>query len=110
VFDLKGNLLYGQEIAVTPGNATGVKEPIGASPEIYPVPANDVLYLRLPSAMSKLENIEVLSGGGQVLLVTKGAKQGENLFQVDVSSLPAGFYMGRLLYNNGSRQSFRFVK
>ena len=110
VYDFEGNLLFDQEIVVTPENYTGVKETTGISPEVYPVPADDVLYISLSGNNGGLENIEIRSAGGQLLLATKGVKQGDNLFQVVVSTLPAGFYIGRLLYSDGSLHSFRFVK
>jgi hypothetical protein len=54
--------------------------------------------------------IEVFSSGGQSVLAVNGVKVDNNLLHLDVSDLPPGFYMGKLIYRNGLIQSFRFIK
>jgi PKD repeat protein len=111
VYDLSGYLLSNQEIIVSPGEPTGIQKISETSPEVYPVPATDVLYVRTIATSDEVENIEILTTSGQIVIGSNvAAKQDNHLLQLDVSGLPAGFYIGKLLSRDGSMQSFRFVK
>ncbi len=109
VYDKQGNLLATQQIPVTPGAPTGIREQ-GEEPLIYPVPAGDILYVRLPQGLAP-ERIEILGANG-ALLITRipDATNGAETCPVDISRLPSGFYMGRMIYAGGTPQPFRFVK
>jgi PKD repeat protein len=110
VYDLSGKLLYNQQILVSPGAPTGIRKPVGTSPEVYPVPATDVLYLKTAEPNNDIEKIELLTSSGQLVIGVKVAKQGDNQLELDVSGLPAGFYLGKISKHDGSIASFRFVK
>jgi PKD repeat protein len=110
VYDLGGNLLYNQQIPVSPGAPTGIKKLTESSLEVYPVPATDVLYLKMAVTSIDIDKIEILTSSGQMVIGNNAIKQDKDLLQVDISGLPAGFYIGKLLYHDGSRHSFRFVK
>ncbi len=110
VYDHSGNLIYNQEIVVSPGKSITIHESPPASPEIYPIPAKDEVFIRMNENQGVVDRIEVLSAGGQLLLSSRGEKQGDRLYRLNIASLPAGFYIGQLSYNNGLMHSFRFVK
>jgi hypothetical protein len=110
VYDLSGNLLFDQEIKVVPENTTGMNKPGLNAPVVYPVPVDEILFLHVNQEYHQVAKMEILTTGGQLLIGTEGEKQGEDLFKVNVSSLPSGYYLGRLQLQDGSVQSFRFVK
>ena len=110
VFDDSGNLLYDQQIQVSPGESTAIKQPELKAPRVYPVPATDWLYLTLPDNGSIVSKIEILSSGGQTLMVNAAVNQHDKQIELNVSELPNGFYLGTPTYENGRQQTFRFVK
>ena len=110
VYDLAGNLLYDQQIPVSPGAPTGIKKLTGSSVEVYPVPATDILYLKMAITSNNVDKIEIITSSGQMVIGSNAINQDKNLIQVDISGLPAGFYIGKLLYHDGSMNSFRFIK
>jgi hypothetical protein len=108
VYDKQGNLLLSQEIPVSPGAPTAIRD-LEEAPHVYPVPASDILYIK-PALAVHPSRIEIMGASGE-LLISKETDAGEpGTYQLDVSSLPSGFYMGRLIYVNGKPQAFRFVK
>lgn len=111
IFDHEGNLLFTQEIPVSAGSPTGIKDKELKAPEVYPVPAGNTLYIQQVELNTDLTGIEVINSNGQVLghySFNKAAT--ERTVEIDVSSLSPGFYMGRLIYKDGSQSKFRFVK
>ncbi len=111
IFDNEGNLLYTQQIPVSAGSPTGIKDKELQEPEVYPVPAGNTLYIRQVELNRDLSGIEVISSNGQVLGHYSFDKvPAERTVEIDVSSLSPGFYMGRLIYKDGSQSKFRFVK
>jgi PKD repeat protein len=109
VFGTSGNMLFDQEILISPGEPTGKKEPPQVLPRVYPVPAHDWLYITLPGDDQRVIYIEVLTAGGQVVMHAPG-NQDNNQITLNVSELPVGFYIGKLSRENGMVQTFRFVK
>lgn len=111
IFDNNGNLLYTQQIPVSAGSPTGIRDKKLQEPEVYPVPAVNTLYIRQVENMTDLSGIEVIGSNGQVLGHHSFDKApAARTVEIDVSSLPPGFYMGRLMYKDGSQSKFRFVK
>ncbi len=111
VYRNNGDLIYNQQIPVSPAVTTHIGERIGREPLVYPVPATDRLFLNTSAAVGVANKVEILNAAGQVLLVTDPVVRiSENLIQLDISFLPAGFYIGKLFYNDDEVQSFRFVK
>jgi len=111
IYDKYGNLLFTQQIPVSAGSPTGFRDKELQEPEVYPVPAGNSLFIRQAELNRKLTSIEVISSGGQVLdLHSFDQVPANRIIEIDVSSLPPGFYMGRLIYRDGSHSQFRFVK
>jgi PKD repeat protein len=111
VYDRNGSLLYTQQITVTPGSPVGFRDTDLQGPEVFPVPAGNILYVRPGESYADLMTIEILSSNGQLLGIrTFAEEQAEETVEMDVSSLPAGFYLGKLLFRDGSKSLFRFVK
>jgi PKD repeat protein len=110
VYDLNGNLLYNQQISVTPGTPTRLRDLKKTPLMVYPTPATDILNIKISSDFSGARQVEILAANGQVVDVKSDLTLDNNILHLDVSGLPAGFYIGRLVYNNGMQQPFRFVK
>ena len=108
VFDLNGNLLYDQQIPVSPGAPTGIRNLKGVAPEVYPVPATDLLNIK--TTYGAAERVEIINSNGQLVNALRVSKQDGNALQLDVSDLPAGYYIGKLVFKDGTRQPFRFTK
>jgi PKD repeat protein len=109
VYDNQGNLLYSQQIPVTPGVTTDMDNHM-ESPQVYPVPANHELFIKPGYTGAGATRIEILSSGGQVISILQLDKQLHEVIPVDISSLPSGYYMGKLFFGDGKQQNFRFVK
>jgi PKD repeat protein len=111
VYDLNGNLLYTQEIPVNPGSPTGTGNHGSTDPEVFPVPASDILYIKPGERYADLVTVEILSSNGQVLVLRSfDGEAAERTVEMNLSSLRAGFYVGRLTYSDGTRSQFRVVK
>jgi hypothetical protein len=110
IFDSEGNLLSNQNILVSPGEPLALKNTELKNPYVYPVPATERLFLSLSGTSGKVKRIEVYTAGGQLLNTYNAVNQESNLIELNVSDLPAGLYIGKLLLNNGRAQSFRFTK
>jgi PKD repeat protein len=111
IFDSEGNLLFTQQIPVSAGSPTGIKDKELKAPEVYPVPAGNTLYIRQPESQRELSGVEVINSNGQVLgQYSYNKVQAERTIEINVSTLSPGFYMGRLIYKDGTQSKFRFVK
>ena len=110
VYDNQGNLLYSQQIPVTPGITTHIDHPGESSPEVYPVPVIHDLFVKPGYSGASPVKIEILSASGQVISILLLDEHLPAVFPVDVSSLPSGYYMGKLFFGDGKQQSFRFIK
>jgi|WetSurSiteA1Bulk_404760.scaffolds.fasta_scaffold10186_2 hypothetical protein len=110
VYTPGGEMLFNQQIPVSPGAFSRDRIFTETPPEVYPVPAKDILYVKTQTIPEKIVKIDLLTSNGQVIMSVPAVKQADNLLQLDVSGLPAGFYMGRLTIDDTSVQTFRFVK
>jgi PKD repeat protein len=110
VFDLEGNLLYNQQIPVSPGTPTRIRNITDAALVVYPIPVTDVLHMKILTDQGGAGKVEILTSNGQVVKAESDLRQDGNSLHLDVSGLPAGFYIGKLIYKNGLQQPFRFVK
>jgi PKD repeat protein len=111
IFDHAGNLIFTQQIPVSAGSPTGIKNKEMKEPEVYPVPAGNTLYIRQVELNSDLTGVEVINSNGQVLGHYSFSKAtSDRTVEIDVSSLSPGFYLGRLIYRDGTQNKFRFVK
>lgn len=63
--------------------------------EIYPNPANDILYIKLPNNIAGI--IEIIDIQGKILLNKPVNKQLET---IDISSYPKGIYLIKILHGN----------
>jgi PKD repeat protein len=109
VYDNNGNVVYDQDILVSAGQALGTDHHNAGTPVVYPVPAQDRLFITIQGLDLKAEKIEILSSGGQTILYNS-ISQENNTIEINVSDLRPGFYLGRILYQKGNSQTFRFTK
>jgi hypothetical protein len=72
----------------------------------YPNPARDLLTISGISNMQRLENIQILSLEGRLLLQQKPANE---TVQVDISALPQGMYLCKIT-NGNQQQIIKFIK
>ncbi len=111
IYDKMGNLMLTQQIPVTPGSTSGLDDHQNQEPIVYPVPAGNTLYIKPGSNAHEVQRIEIVNAGGQIMGFTEveGQPAGSTL-EMDVSELNSGFYMGILVFKDGSRSRFSFVK
>ena len=64
--------------------------------EIFPNPSSDYVTIKIP-AMTTSGKLTIMNLNGQELM---SHKLTENKIQIDISSLPAGIYLARLIYGN----------
>ena len=72
----------------------------------YPNPARDLLTISGISNMQRLENIQILSLEGRLLLQQKPTTEST---QVDISGLPQGMYLCKIT-NGNQQQIIKFIK
>jgi hypothetical protein len=80
-------------LTVQPNTAINNRADLGV--EIYPVPSNDKLYIKLPG--SNPANLQIINLKGQVLLSRQLKNQVET---VDVSEFKKGIYTIKIIMNN----------
>lgn len=73
---------------------------------VYPNPVSDVLTITLP-ANSTVREIHLLAADGRIV---KSPASGTGTFQADLSGLPAGAYLLRIVSADGSVQVKKIIK
>ena len=73
---------------------------------VYPNPVTDKLYLTNPDG--DLQTISIFNAAGQ--LVLQHAVTGDALIEINVTSLPKGFYVGTTTKRGNQKATFKFVK
>ena len=73
---------------------------------VYPNPATDKLYLT--NHDGKIESINIYNAAGQ--LVLQHPVNGNPLIEINVTSLPKGFYVGTATLGGNRTATFKFVK
>ena len=73
---------------------------------VYPNPVTDKLYLTNPDG--DLQTISIFNAAGQ--LVLQHPVNGNPLIEINVTSLPKGFYVGTATIDGNKTASFKFVK
>ncbi|MBT7307294.1 MAG: T9SS type A sorting domain-containing protein, partial [Gammaproteobacteria bacterium] len=84
--------------------AVGVENLVGASMEIFPVPANNELFVKSAESLSELRVISITGSTIQVVELS-----GEKSAQLNISELESGVYFLKLS-GESSTQILRFVK
>ena len=75
---------------------------------VFPNPASDHIYLQLSSGFDNTGRLEILSLEGK-LMHAQVIDTNSNVYQINVSGLPEGFYVCRL--SNGSAiETTKFIK
>ena len=73
---------------------------------VYPNPVTDQLHIVNPDG--NIQTVTVYNASGQLVLQT--AAPSSPIFEINVSSLPNGFYIGTATLNNNQTTTFKFVK
>ena len=73
---------------------------------VYPNPATDKLCLT--NTDGNIQSISIFNATGQLVLQT--AVSSSPILEINVSSLPNGFYIGTATLNNNQTTTFKFVK
>ena len=76
--------------------------------KIYPNPASNVLFIEGTNTAEGSYFIEVVDMTGSVMIQRK--TQGFDNFKLNVSNFARGFYVVRIVDNNGSNSTFKFLK
>lgn len=72
----------------------------------YPNPANHILNISGSNTIQRVDNIQILSLEGRLLLQHKPAN---DALQVDISALPQGMYLCKIT-NGNQQQTIKFLK
>ena len=112
LYDTEGNIAFTLEIEVNAGEPTGISGHAGNNiTAVYPVPARDQLYIKLPSTASHEATLEVFNTAGQQVLTKKtDIPTGIVTITFDIAGLPAGVYYGLLKPENNASIPFKFIK
>ena len=73
---------------------------------IYPNPVTDQLHIVNPNG--NIQTVTLYNASGQLVLQT--AVSSSPILEINVSSLPNGFYIGTATLNNNQTTTFKFVK
>ena len=73
---------------------------------VYPNPATDKLFLT--NSDGSIQTINIYNAAGQ--LVLQHAVNGNPLIEINVTSLPKGFYVGTATMRDKQKATFKFVK
>ena len=72
----------------------------------YPNPANHILNISGSNTIQRVDNIQILSLEGRLLMQQKPAN---DALQVDISALPQGMYLCKIT-NGNQQQTLKFLK
>jgi hypothetical protein len=76
--------------------------------KLWPNPAQDQLYVELPAA-ERAQSIQFIDGTGRTVLTLANRPVSENRLELDLSPLPAGFYLLRLSTRSGRVYSGKVI-
>ena len=74
----------------------------------YPNPASHMLNIAGSNPMQRVENIQILSLEGRLLMQQKPVN--ESAPQIDISALPQGMYLCKISNQNNQQQTLKFLK
>ena len=89
------------------GNALGVNIPSGIEINLYPVPANNILFIDILSSDNQKLEVNIYDMLGKQLL-TSQVTSGIN--PVDISELSPGMYYGKVSSGNKLIKNIKFIK
>jgi len=94
------------------GDITAVDEVVGETFEVnvFPNPTSDVVQFSITSGQTKASSIEIVNQTGQVVFNQAIQNDNSSNLTVDVSSLPAGIYFGRVNFGRNIVEKAFVVK
>lgn len=87
-------------------NRTDVQDFTEQNIKVYPNPCSNYLYIS--NDEQKISSIELYSISG--VLLKKVSPCHKQFVNIDIQSLSTGMYIGKIMLNNGQRQTFKVVK
>jgi hypothetical protein len=79
--------------------------------KIWPVPAEREIIIQMPEGFLGKSQISIFSNNGTLLLIAEKDIYSNEPLEIDVSQLPGGFYICRVISINSSRSiTGRFIK
>jgi hypothetical protein len=109
VYDANGNLVHSEQIKVS-FEPTGLTAPAVNSFRFYPNPVSDILYLELGENNYDFIDLMVFDMTGKTVRTHRLAGSSYEPYSIDVSDLPRGIYLARIMYGNRLLGSEKFVK
>jgi tetrahydromethanopterin S-methyltransferase subunit F len=64
--------------------------------QLYPNPANDMVYIHAPDDVSSIDKITIVDLQGRVILVKKNPSLDAGVSEIDVSGISNGIYQVRI--------------
>jgi PKD repeat protein len=109
IYDMNGNLVHSEEIKIS-NAATSITEPVVLATRIYPNPAYDHLYLELKENNYEFIDFVVIDMTGRQVLSLRLSQNNNGIYNIDISDLPHGIYLTRILHGNQLLGSDKFIK
>ncbi|HEX2396466.1 MAG TPA: choice-of-anchor J domain-containing protein [Bacteroidales bacterium] len=79
--------------------------------EVFPVPANKVLYIKQNSHHGIVRKIDIADAKGKLIISVQNPEYSDHdTIVIDISVLPSGLYIGQLFYPNHNKKNFKFIK
>lgn len=90
-------------------NSTGIENNNNKEREIkvYPNPANELLTIQILDINSKITSAEIYNSSGQLV---QEFKPDDNVFHINTQNYSSGLYHYKLMLNDGTNRTGRFVK
>jgi len=98
--------------ATTTGVSPGITQDVPAEQTttlVYPNPAHSRVSLQLPAPIDATNDVTLFDAGGKSYGKLSPKRMGDQLIELNVSSLPVGIYLVRIKTKTGY-QTMRFTK
>jgi PKD repeat protein len=101
VFGYQGNWLYLDNINITEGLATSIQQVHydAGKLQVYPVPANDKVYIEVSSGTTSIVSVRIINSMGQI--VSNGTVENGVVSEFNTSDYPPGIYKVRADFPDG---------
>jgi PKD repeat protein len=109
VYDANGNLVYSEDIKIS-NHVTGLTGPVAAHARLYPNPVTDRLYVELSNNSYEFIDLMIMDLTGKQVVSEKLPVNYGDACSIDVSDLPQGLYLVRIMHENLLLEKGKFIK
>jgi PKD repeat protein len=109
VYDASGNLVHSEDIMIL-NEVTGVTGPVTSATRLYPNPVTDRLYVELSDNSCEFIDLMIIDLTGKQVVSERLQWNHGDAWSIDVSGLPHGLYLIRMLHENQLIGKGKFIK